>query len=151
MRIFDHPIHPALVHFPVAFWSLASVLDGLAWTGVTQHTVLAWYCHILGSVMAVPVILTGWLEFTKLEEQVVAPATRHMMFMCSAWIFYLVALFSRTTHFVPVPNPSAISYSFSLCGFLLLMLGGWQGGELVYRYGAGKMVDANRNKTSSLD
>ncbi|MES1189534.1 MAG: DUF2231 domain-containing protein [Steroidobacter sp.] len=149
MRIAGHPVHPALVHFPVAFWSLASILDGLVITSVMHETLLAWYCHVLGLVMAVPALFTGWLEFARLEQRIVAPAMRHMMLMGSAWICYLAALFTRTVHLVPIQAPGGITYFFSAIGFLLLMWGGWQGGELVYRHGAGSMIDSSHDDASS--
>ena len=138
MRISGHPVHPALVHFPIAFWSAASILDGLALAGMLQPAHFAWYCHVLGSVMAVPAMVTGWLEFAKLEEPLVTPGSRHMMLMSIAWICYLIALFSRTQHLMPTPAISFTSYTFSALGFLSIMWGGWLGGQLVYRYGAGR-------------
>lgn len=144
MRVFGHPLHPALVHFPVAFWSVATILDVLVLCGTSQSTHLAWYCHILGSAMAMPAMLSGWLEYATLEESLVTSGSRHMMLMCVAWVFYLAALFSRTRHLMPAPQVSLMSYIFSICGLLSMIWGGWRGGELVYRYGAGRITTQDR-------
>lgn len=141
MHAFSHPIHPALVHFPIAFWSTASVLDVFTASGITQNRSFAWYCLALGCAMAVPAMVTGWLEYAKLEEHLATRAFSHMVLMCTAWIFYLAAFFSRTHHISPVTDPNFLTYIFSACGFLSLIWGGWRGGELVYRYGAGRMAD----------
>ena len=34
MRVFGHPLHPMLVHFPIAFWTLGSACDALTLLGV---------------------------------------------------------------------------------------------------------------------
>jgi len=137
MRIAGHPVHPALVHFPIALWSLATLLDGLNVTGVTHAFTQAWYCLILGVVMAVPAMATGWFEYTRLNERAVKTGARHMMLMCIVWVLYLAALFSRTQHGALVENPVLITYARSAAGFLTMTVGAWYGGQLVYRHGAG--------------
>ena len=139
MRIAGHPIHPALVHFPIAFWSLATLLDGLTLIDVMHASTEAWYCLILGSIAAVPAMATGWYEYTKLNERTIKLGSRHMMLMCIVWVLYLAALFSRTHHRVLIDDPGITTYILSALGFLAMTVGGWMGGQLVYRYGAGAM------------
>jgi len=134
-------MHPAMVHFPTAFWSLATLLDGLNLVGVTHVPTEAWYCLILGSVAAVLAIATGWYEYTRLDKQLVKLGSRHMILMCTVWVLYLAALFSRTQHRVLVENPSITTYVLSAAGFFTMLVGTWNGGHLVYRYGAGRVPD----------
>jgi len=143
MRIAGHPVHPTMVHFPIAFWSLATLLDGLTLTGVMHVSTQAWYCLILGSVAAVLAMATGWLDYTKLDERIVKVGTRHMILMCIVWVLYLAALFSRTQHRVLVDNPGIATYLLSAAGFFTLIIGAWNGGQLVYRYGAGSVPDSD--------
>jgi len=109
--------------------------------GVMHASTEAWYCLILGSVAAVPAILTGWLEYTKLDERLVKLGSRHMMLMCIAWVIYLAALFTRTQHRMLVNDPSITTYILSFIGFLTMIVGGWNGGQLVYGHGAGRLSD----------
>jgi len=143
MRIAGHPVHPAMVHFPIAFWSLATLLDGFTLAGVMHVSTEAWYCLILGSVAAVPAIATGWFDYTALDKQVVKVGTRHMILMCTVWVLYLAALFTRTQHRVLVENPGVATYILSVTGLLTLIVGAWNGGQLVYRYGAGRVPDSS--------
>jgi len=140
MRIAGHPVHPAMVHFPIAFWSLSTFLDGLTLTGVVHASIQAWYCLILGSVVAVPAIATGWFEYTKLDERLVKLGSRHMILMCIVWMLYLAALFSRTHHML-VESSGITTYILSATGFFTMIVGSWNGGQLVYKYGAGRVSD----------
>jgi uncharacterized membrane protein len=142
MRIADHPIHPALVHFPIAFWSLATLLDGLNLIDMVHASTEAWYCLILGSVMAVPAMATGWFEYTKLDERIVKLGSRHMILMGVVWVLYLAALFARTRHRELIEEPGCTTYVFSIIAFFTMMIGGWIGGQLVYRHGAGAMSNS---------
>ena len=137
MRLFGHPLHPMLVHFPVAFWSLATILDGCTLAGIQQASLAAWYCLALASIAALPAMATGLFEFTTLEEPIASLGIRHMMLMSASWLLYLAAFMSRTAHMLLVDHLPGISYFFSIAGFLVMAWGGWCGGQLVYAHGAG--------------
>lgn len=133
-----HPLHPALVHFPVACWSLATFAD-LASQRFGEH---AWglggILLLVGSVMALPAMLAGLYEMTRIPAG--SPALRtayvHMAAMLGAFSLYLSSLLLRAEHF-QLHQPGNASLVLDIAGFLALALGGWQGGKLVYQHGIG--------------
>jgi len=73
----SHPIHPATVHFPIAFLTLANVLNvlyGLAVylpflspfavdkENIAAFTILGYFLNLIGIITSVPAILTGFAE-----------------------------------------------------------------------------------------
>ncbi|MGN6671514.1 MAG: DUF2231 domain-containing protein [Candidatus Nucleicultricaceae bacterium] len=133
-----HPLHPALVHFPIACWTLAVISDfsglyfgAMAWS---------WSGGLLavGCIMAVIAMLAGLLEFTHVPE---GPAMRdvylHMGFMFVSFMLFATRLFLRLDHLQPL-EPNTLSLLIDLAGLITLMVGGWFGGRLVYGHGVGR-------------
>ena len=93
MKIFGHPIHTLLVHFPIAFWTLATVCDGLALVGFMD----AWRASAiligLGVGMGALAVIPGLIDLAKLPSEAEKSGLTHMAFMLAAWCFYLGSLF----------------------------------------------------------
>ena len=133
-----HPLHPALVHFPVACWSLAVLADfaslrfgAAAW---------AWSGGLLtvGCTMAVLAMLAGMLELARVPEGVaLRDAWWHMGAMLAAFTLFTARLLLRLDHFQPLA-PDVTSLLLDAGGFLALAVGGWFGGRLVYGHGVGR-------------
>ena len=133
-----HPLHPMLVHFPVACWSLATLADiaslhfgeGAGWLG----GMLA----LAGCAMALPALAAWLYELTRIPAGSSAMRTvyLHMGAMLAAFVFYLASLLLRAGHFQLHP-PGNASLVLDIAGFLVLIAGGWLGGRLVYHFGIG--------------
>jgi uncharacterized membrane protein len=135
-----HPLHPALVHFPIACWVLAVPCDLAGWL----YTPQAWYAAYLlimgGVILALPAMLAGMPDLAKLRNNktVMAVAYRHIGLIGSAWILYLVSLMLRMEEGrSPAASPGAAATGFALAGLIVLLIGAWHGAELVYSYGIG--------------
>lgn len=139
MRLFGHPLHPAMVHFPIAFWSLATACDALAYFGLADTWAHGWVLMGLGLAIGMVAMAAGFMDLTKLSEEAQAAAQHHMMAMGLAWTFYLGALMSRLQGGEPIAEPALLPVALSASGFVLLLVGGWLGGDLVYRHGAGRI------------
>ncbi len=134
-----HPLHPALVHFPVACWSL-STLGDLA--SLAFHDERVWLVSgvllALGLVMALAAMSAGVFELGKIQEA--SPAMRianwHMYLVLVVWLLYGLALYLRLNGTTLLP-PGGLAISLSVLGFLLLCVAGWLGGTLVYGHGVG--------------
>ena len=58
-----HPVHPVLVHFPIAFWLGASGADLIAWrTGNPLWWTLSHHAIVAGLVMGTLAFLAGGME-----------------------------------------------------------------------------------------
>lgn len=149
MQVFGHPLHPALVHFPIAFWTAGSVCDGLALAGLLQDTSPATLALALGTATALPAMLAGLSDLAGLRQETQALGNRHMVVMALSWLAYLGALMARL-HTVPDNDVTSIlAYCCSFTGLILLGIGGWLGGQLVYRHGSGVTPVAQQRANDS--
>jgi uncharacterized membrane protein len=137
--MFAHPIHPAVVHFPLGLLLSASAADLLQLAGIwsnPQFAALLIAAGLLGGLVA---MAAGLYDFARLDETTVPHALRQMGAVGLAWIGYATALYLRREALVGAAEPSDASIAVSLASGAVLALGGWLGGELVYRYGAGRI------------
>ena len=138
----SHPLHPALVHFPIACWTLATLTDVAIVAGLA-HGQPAW--SFAGALMAIGVVTalaamaTGLLEFTKLGDAhpAEAVAQRHMGFVLAAWGCYAASLYLRVRGMHAIA-PGMPALALGVVGFACLGVAGWLGGKLVYTHGVGR-------------
>ena len=132
-----HPVHPALVHFPIALLLSATIAD-LAWvTGITSNTQIAAVMMAAGLTAGLLAMGAGMVDVIKLDESIMPHAVRHMSIVSLAWLGYGIALYLRRDSLsgnVAIATPTV---AVSIVSALLLALGGWLGGRLVYTFGAG--------------
>jgi len=130
-----HPVHPALAHFPVAFWLGSSALDLIALkTGHTMCWTMSHYALAAGVIMGALTLLAGAFELwlRQLQPEAWRWAGLHAGLMATALLVFMVSLSWRT----PVPPPLSAVWA-SLLGSVLVVAGGFCGATLVYGYGVG--------------
>lgn len=133
-----HPIHPLLVHFPIACWSLAVAADfaGL----ILGEAAWQWSGGLLavGCAMALAAMTAGLMELSRVPE---GPAMTdvwwHMGAMLTALTFFSLRLLLRLDHMQPL-EPNTLSLILDAGGFVALGFGGYMGGRLVYGHGIGR-------------
>jgi uncharacterized membrane protein len=135
-----HPIHPAVVHFPLGLLLSATFVDLGQLAGLWSEPRVAALLIAGGLVGGLAAMAAGLYDFSRLNDDVVPHALRHMAAVGLAWLGYAVALYLRRGSFAG-DGASTASIATSVASALVLALGGWLGGELVYRYGAGR-IDA---------
>ncbi|PKO84953.1 MAG: hypothetical protein CVU17_01930 [Betaproteobacteria bacterium HGW-Betaproteobacteria-11] len=139
VRLGGHPIHPLLVHFPVALWSMTPLWDTL---GLVQAQELWWqfgyWSLAVGLALSLPAMAVGFIDFANIGDNPAAgrAAMRHMMAMSSAACVALIDLLLR--HGQSIPSSPLLLLGLSLSCMGLVFIGGWFGGELVYRHGIGR-------------
>ncbi len=133
-----HPLHPALVHFPVSCWSLATLADfGSLWFG---ESAWKWSAGLLavGCTVALPAMAAGLMELSRIPDgQALRDVYLHMGLMLTALVFYSASLLVRLKHLQPLA-PGILPLLLDLVGFITLAIGGWLGGRLVYGHGIGR-------------
>ncbi|HEX7387760.1 MAG TPA: DUF2231 domain-containing protein [Castellaniella sp.] len=135
-----HPLHPALVHFPVACWSLATFADFASLRSGSGNSLWHWSAGLLsvGCLTALAAMLAGLFEFPRVPNGVALRDTfLHLSLMLVAFALYAFRLGLRMYHLRPLP-PDALSLSLDAAAFVALLVGGWLGGRLVFGYGIGR-------------
>ena len=135
--MFGHPLHPAVVHFPIALLLSATAADLARLAGLTGDVHVAALLMAGGLVMGLLAMAAGMVDFARLDSAVVPHALRHMAAVGTAWLGYAVALYLRRDTLNGGSGLGSASVALSIASGLLLALGGWLGGRLVYTFGAG--------------
>ncbi|SER17715.1 Uncharacterized membrane protein [Nitrosomonas sp. Nm51] len=133
-----HPLHPILVHFPIAAWFFATAGDIASLFLGMQAGWAAGVLLVIGVVTAIFAMVAGLLELAKIDQQSDAMkiANQHMMLAMVSWSLYSVSLFLRLDGAALV-QPSGAAILFSVLGFISLCATGWYGGRLVFEHGIG--------------
>ncbi|HLS04799.1 MAG TPA: DUF2231 domain-containing protein [Wenzhouxiangella sp.] len=139
LKVGGVPLHTALVHFPVVFWSLAMATDiaGLLTQSDIWWTV-SWWSLAAGLVAGLAAAAVGFVDFVLLgraRHPAVGHVQNHMLVMLCAWAVFLVDLLVRDMHHPSALSPWAVAVT--ALGFVLLAIGAHLGGRLVYRHRVG--------------
>ena len=133
-----HPIHPPLTDATIGTYTFATVAGFAEVTGITQDAGAYgwWIALVFGLIVTVPTALTGLADWLTIERgtELWKTATSHLIAMVSATVFFALAALvghAQYTH----GNVSGGAYTLTVIGFLLMTLGGWLGGAIVYVYG----------------
>lgn len=141
LRLGGHPLHPALVHFPVACWTATPLLYGVYLLG---RDLAFWhYAYCLdgvGVAMALLAMTAGFMDLLAIPAGHAAQATgqRHMLLMATAWCIYTMVLVVCPVGTAPSVTTAWLALGLSLAGFALLGLGAYAGARLVYDFGIGQ-------------
>ncbi len=138
MRLFGHPIHPMLVHFPIVLWTVAAGAYVASAAGMSEpFDMIARFANAGGLIVAVLAMLAGALELRSIASQSEAMrvATWHMMVMATAWVCFLVALMLSVSPGLDHSTARIAAAGCAAAGFLLMGVGGSYGGRLVYEFG----------------
>lgn len=136
-----HPLHPPFTHFPVALWSISLLWDMVGiWRGEILWWQLSFWSIAAGLVMALPAAVTGFIEYVILPQErkaALRTATRHMIVVMIAASAYAGSLILRGGPAIPANDMLLPSVGLAGLGFISLQIGGWLGGELVYKHRVG--------------
>ena len=142
--IAGHPLHPILIPFPLALWATSFVVDVLFY--FLRHStllVIAKFMIAAGCIGAIAAAIPGiidWLAIKNGEAKKVA--NWHARLNIAALVVFAISLFLRMGRYSEyVGRKLTIPFLLSLVGVILILISGWLGGELVFRYGIGQTRD----------
>src|SRR5688500_14757782 len=129
-----HPIHPALIPFPVAFLIGALAFDA---AGVFANRPPWWmtgaYLALAGVGTALVAAIPGFIDYfftVPPHSSAKTRATKHMLLNLSAVSLYAVAWVLRGD---AAARPELLQLLVEASGAALLTMGGWMGGTLAFR------------------
>jgi uncharacterized membrane protein len=149
-RLFGHPIHQALIVFPLGVLATAVIFDVIhlvtgnpRWAEVSFWMICA---GVIAGLVAAPFGIIDWLG--------IPGGTRAKRIgLLHGGGNVLVVLLFAASWIMRRGNPAApemLALVLSLAGGGLALITGWLGGELVSRLGIGVSEGANVNAPSSL-
>ncbi len=138
LRLLGEPVHPPLVHIPLAVMLMVPLWDALGvfrgdplWWGIAFWTLALGLC--VGALAA----LVGFLDYVRIPQRHAAlpVATRHLVAMLTGVSVFVVRLVLQGG--AGVPDNGWTLLAVSAIGALVVAGGGWLGGQLVYHHGIG--------------
>lgn len=141
MRFLGHPLHTLIIHFPMGLLPTSLLWDLFAlWTGHTIWWELGFWSIAVGLAFSVIAAVPGFIDFIRIPEKHPAEkaALFHMSFILIAIGFFIGSLVLRIHGYSPVGIRIYGAIGCSLLGLICLIIGGWYGGELVYKHQLGR-------------
>lgn len=134
VAIAKHPLHPAIVTFPIAFLVGAAGTDLAYWlTSDSFWARASFWLIVAGLAGGVLAALTGMVDFLKIPlVRKRSAGWTHMILNVIALVLTILNLGLRWGH--PTQAVVPIGLIISVIVATLLGLSGWYGGELVYRH-----------------
>src|SRR5262249_962969 len=151
VRVFGHPLHAVLSDFPLALLGTSLLWDAVGiWRGEVVWWAISFWDIALGIAIALLAATVGAVDYSAIEEEHPAEATplRHLLVMLTTVGLYSVALLVRGGASASVGTRRIVTIGLEGLGLLLLSIGGWYGGHLVFHYGIGR--DTNEHTTTTV-
>ena len=142
MTIFSLPLHPSLVHFPIALLVLGALASLVyLWRKDARFNAWGFVSLLLGWVLTIPAIITGLIDKTDIPAGIPADqiANQHTTAIFAMWILFGLALYwqYRWRDAMDQRNRRLILTALLILGAIGLVLAGHLGARLVYELGVG--------------
>jgi len=134
-----HPLHPALVHAPIACWVLIPCCDVAAnLTAPDFYHQVAALLAGLGVAGGALAATAGALDFERGHNAAPQLAIAHASLMGGAFTLSLLSAIGRVdAHLQVLALPPVWAVAASALALAALVVGGWCGGQMVYGHGVG--------------
>ena len=138
---FGHPLHPALVHFPIGLFVLSLVLDIASYLNITSNDLsgASLYAMGIGLAMGILAALTGLVDRSdiRLDHPARKTSTIHMLLNLSALGLFGINFFLRLGQSDDLAGLPLAYLLLSLVGVGIILVSGYLGGTMVYDNGIG--------------
>lgn len=147
---FRHPLHPILVHFPIALFALSFLLDiaSFIWPEFNGLVAGAFYSMALGVITALLAAIPGFVDYADIRDDHSGKkyATAHMVLNLVVVGIYAINLGLRysTIHEATI---DLAPFSASIVAIVLLSISGYLGGAMIYDDGIS--VGRHRRKSGT--
>lgn len=149
-KLLGHSVHPIMIVYPLGLLSTAVMFDvaNMFFDSAT-FAVVAYWMIFAGLIGGLAAAFFGWVDWWAIANGTRAKSVGlyHGLLMGFVLILFAVSLLLRDGNTYAV---STAAIAFSALGFVLALVGGWLGGELVERLGVGVHAGANTNAPNSL-
>ncbi|MFL6337440.1 MAG: DUF2231 domain-containing protein [Pyrinomonadaceae bacterium] len=140
LRVFGHPLHAALSHLPMGLLGTAVLWDAVGvWRGEAVWWAVSYWGVAAGLASACVAACAGAVDYAAIEEgdPALTTGSRHLTFVLAALLPYILGMFARGGPEGPRGRGVLAVMLLDGAGALLLAVGGWYGGHLVFHHGVG--------------
>jgi uncharacterized membrane protein len=142
---YGHPFHPILVTIPIGAWIGSLVLDIASKSGDNGGALArgAYWMIGVGIIGALVAAIFGFLDFLALPRRTRAlkVALTHMLFNLTVVGLFVASFIWRADRGATKETSTGL-FVLSGIALALLLVSGWLGGKLAYRYGV-RVADEN--------
>jgi uncharacterized membrane protein len=134
-----HPLHPILVHMPMALWPAALAFDLLSLAGIGGNLMVRTSSWLIGAGLAVALLAvpTGIVDWSGIKPE--KPAWKiglwHMVLNVVVLILFAINFVLRLGTYRESMTISVAPLTLSIVGTLVLFVSAYLGGRMVYAYG----------------
>ncbi|NUO62669.1 MAG: DUF2231 domain-containing protein [Gemmatimonadaceae bacterium] len=149
-KLFGHSIHQMLIPFPFGLLATAVIFDIIRLaSGTPKFSEVAYWMIAAGVISGLLAAPFGTADWTKIPS---GTRAKRVGAMHGIGNVVLVVLFAGSwlLRSGDPTTPGTLAYVLSFAGFLLALVTGWLGGELVDRLGVGVDSGAHVDAPSSL-
>ena len=150
-RIAGHPVHPMLVSFPIALFTVAFLCDiaRIVSGSSTPYWTLAYYAIGGGLVGCLLASLPGFIDYLSVTgSRVRRLGLWHMATNSGVVILFLINFYlRRPSGAAAAGGGRTLLFVLSSVGVVLLGVSGWLGGELVYVHRVGVSEGTNHPRS----
>jgi uncharacterized membrane protein len=133
-----HPLHPPLTDVTIGAYTFALVAATADVLGISTNAATHgwWLALVFGLISTVVTATTGFVDWLRIETgtPLWRTATAHMIANLIASAIFLAAAIVGKKSF-DAGDVETAPYVLTVAGFLLLTLGGWLGGSIVFVHG----------------
>src|SRR5215204_438522 len=153
MKLFGHPIHPLLIHFPTALLPMDLVLSTLYYsTGNLSFYQASAYCLWAGASLGLLAMLAGLIDLLAIprsNKQAMALALYHS-FLNGLIILIFAVIAYKSWQMFPSTTFDGVT-GLVVKGILVfaLFIGNYMGGRLIYTYYIGINLNKQANGNST--
>lgn len=146
-----HPLHPPLTDATIGMFVLAAGLALIGALGAIEDEAgkACWLALIGGLIIAVPTAATGFADWIRLDWGSARwrTATQHLTAMITAVALFAVAAWLQHRGYERGEVTTG-GLVFSLAGVVVLTVGGWLGGAIVFVHGVRVLAAEDRSESS---
>jgi uncharacterized membrane protein len=148
-RIFGHPVHMMLVHFPSAFFPMSAILDIISvYLRDNSLAVFSFYSLTAGAVMGWLALTFGIVELLKINPRSNAfvKAITHGGLNLIWMLAFSVISWSELKDYPNINIPSNVEILIKIFALSGMLYSNFLGGELVLKYDVGKQTKVHNGE-----
>ena len=138
MKFFGHPIHPIIIHFPTALLPMDAGLSVLYYyTNVTGYGMAGFYCLGVAVITGMAAIITGLIDLIaipKENKKALLLGLYHGFLNGSIILAFVLFTYKAWQAYPNLTQPSLTVLVIKCFLIVLLFVGNYMGGRLIYKY-----------------